>query len=55
MMRNEHRGEQGKTEHNKLIHIVVSIDNGFMYIITAYYPDKNEWEADMRTRKEDPT
>jgi len=42
----------GSTEKNKFIHIVVSIDNNFLYIITAYYPDEYLWEADLRNRKE---
>ena len=42
----------GKTEQNKYIHVVASIDNEFIYIITAYYPDENEWETDLKTRKE---
>jgi len=42
----------GSTEQNKFIHVVVSIDNGYLYIITAYYPDENEWEDDFKTRKE---
>ena len=41
----------GLTKSNKQIHIVVSIDNGYLYIITAYYPDANEWETDLKTRK----
>ena len=31
---------------------VVGSDGEFLYAITAYYPDKNEWESDMKTRKE---
>ena len=42
----------GKTEQNKYIHLVVSVDNRVLYIITAYYPDENEWEIDLKTRKE---
>jgi len=41
----------GQTEQNSHIHVVASIDNGFLYIITAYYPDENEWEIDLKTRK----
>ena len=41
----------GVTERNKHIHAVVSADNEYLYIITAYYPDENEWEADLKTRK----
>ena len=42
----------GSTEYNKFIHIVVSIDKNFLYIITAYYPDEYLWETDLRNRKE---
>lgn len=34
------------------LHIVVGCDNLFIYAITAYYPDADEWESDMKTRKE---
>lgn len=42
----------GLTQQNTQIHVVASIDESFLYIITAYYPDENEWEADLKTRKE---
>jgi hypothetical protein len=42
----------GLSEQNKYAHIVASIDNGYLYVITAYYPDENDWEADLKTRKE---
>jgi len=42
----------GYSVQNKYIHVVVSIDNGYLYIITAYYPNENEWETDLKTRKE---
>ena len=42
----------GLTEQNTYIHIVASIDNSYLYIITAYYPDANDWEIDLKTRKE---
>jgi len=41
----------GKIESNKPIHVVVSTDNEYLYIITAYYPDSNEWDANLKTRK----
>ena len=34
------------------IHIVVSCDTDFIYLITAYFPDPNIWESDFKTRKE---
>ena len=42
----------GQTAQNKYIHVVASIDDEVLYIITAYYPDVNEWEADLKTRRE---
>lgn len=33
------------------IHIVVSCDTDFIYLITAYFPDPDMWENDLRTRK----
>ena len=44
----------GKSDE-KNIHVVASIDSGFIYIITAYYPSADKWENDFRTRKESLT
>lgn len=33
------------------IHVVVSCDTDFIYLITAYFPDPNIWENDFKTRK----
>ena len=41
----------GFTKQNKYIHVVVSIDSDYLYIITAYYPDENNWESNFRIRK----
>ena len=41
----------GLTEQKSFIHVVTSIDNKYLYIITAYYPNENDWEADNKTRK----
>ena len=41
----------GLTTQNKCIHVVVGSDKQFLYIITAYYPDRNEWAADFKNRK----
>lgn len=42
----------GMSVNNKYIHVVVSHDGEYIYLITAYYPDVNQWEADFKTRKE---
>ena len=41
----------GLTELGKYIHVAASVDGGYLYIITAYYPGENEWELDLKTRK----
>ena len=37
----------------KIIHVVASIRDGMIYLITAYNPDPDKWEADWKTRKEE--
>lgn len=33
------------------IHVVVSCDIDFIYLITAYFPDPDMWKIDFKTRK----
>lgn len=35
----------------RYIHIVVSHDDEFIYLITAYYPNEQQWNSDFRTRR----
>ena len=35
----------------KKLHIVCGISEYMVHIITAYYPDRNYWEKDMKTRR----
>ncbi|MDD3306861.1 MAG: DUF4258 domain-containing protein [Acetobacterium sp.] len=42
----------GSTINESVIHVVVGFDFDFIFIITAYYPNTNKFEADMKTRKE---
>lgn len=42
----------GRDINCNLIHIVCGINNNFVYMITAYYPNTNKWEDDMKTRRE---
>ena len=42
----------GLTKQNAFIHVVASIDSGYLYIITAYYPDEKDWENNYKTRRE---
>ena len=40
----------GRSE-GRIIHVVASINEGMIYIITAYIPDNTAWENDFKTRK----
>jgi hypothetical protein len=44
----------GSSQQDTHIHVVASVDNGYLYVITAYRPDENDWEADLKTKKERP-
>lgn len=35
------------------LHVVVSHDDEWIYLITAYHPDPNVWESDFKTRKKE--
>jgi len=43
----------GRNRKGKIIHIVCGMNKNCVYMITAYYPDSNEWEEDMETRREE--
>ena len=38
--------------NNSILHVVCGSNLEELWIITVYYPDKIEWENDMKTRKE---
>ena len=41
----------GKTAAGRSLHAVVSAEDGHIYLITAYAPSGDEWEADGKTRR----
>ncbi|WKY46234.1 DUF4258 domain-containing protein [Eubacteriaceae bacterium ES2] len=41
----------GLTIDGKPIHVVVGSDGEYIFIITAYYPNLNKFEADYKTRR----
>lgn len=41
----------GHTIDNKVIHVVVGCDHEYIYIITAYFPNRVKFEADLKTRR----
>ncbi len=40
----------GYTVNNKIIHVVAGIDD-YVHIVTAYFPDLEKFESDMKTRR----
>ncbi len=41
----------GKDKAGKYIHVVCSVYESSACVITSYYPDRDKWEVDMKTRK----
>lgn len=41
----------GRSGKNAL-HVCASTDNSYIFVITAYFPDSEKWESDLKTRKE---
>ncbi len=41
----------GYTLNNEVIHVVAGCDGEYVYIITAYYPNLEKFDVDLKTRK----
>jgi len=41
----------GLSKSGQHLHVVASTDGEFLYIITAYLPDKNEWETNLKSKR----
>ncbi len=41
----------GMSINDRYMHVVVASDHVNLHIITAYYPNIDEWEPDFKTRK----
>ena len=42
----------GFTTDNKYLHVVCGVSEVELYLITAYYPNSDEWLEDFKVRKE---
>lgn len=42
----------GYETSDNILHTVVGVGENSLWIITAYYPNKQKWNSDLRTRKE---
>ena len=43
----------GFSVKSKYIHVVVSCDTEFIYLITAYYPNPDIWENDFKAKRKE--
>lgn len=41
----------GYSVNNKILHVVAGTNEEELYIITAYFPNSNKFESDMKTRR----
>lgn len=41
----------GMSLNNRYLHVVIASDSINLHVITAYYPNADEWESDFKTRK----
>ena len=41
----------GHSQNGRVLHVVCGYNEGKIWIITAYWPDNERWEPDMKTRK----
>ena len=42
----------GRTAANDVLHTVVGISGDTLFVITAYFPDTEKFESDLRTRRQ---
>ncbi len=42
----------GKTKDDRILHIVVGTNTDTLFFITAYFPNTDKFEEDLKTRKE---
>ena len=41
----------GLTLDQKVLHVVVGMDDNYLYVVTAYFPTDDKFEPDMKTRR----
>lgn len=42
----------GTTVAGKILHVVIGVGGGYLWLITAYYPSPLKWNEDFSVRKE---
>ncbi len=41
----------GISTSEKYLHAVIGVGNGYLWLITAYYPDSKKWDDTYKVRK----
>jgi len=41
----------GETDNNTILHIVCGVNDVGVHMITAYYPDEEQWEDNVKRRR----
>lgn len=41
----------GMSINERYIHVVISTNDNYIHLITAYFPNLEQWETDFKTRK----
>jgi len=41
----------GFTDNNTGLHVVCAVGQDYVWMITTYYPDKEQWYEDLKTRR----
>lgn len=41
----------GVSVKGEYLHVVIGSDDIYIYAVTSYFPDPEEWESDLKTRK----
>lgn len=42
----------GKTDGDQVLHVVCAVGQGRVWMISAYYPDCDQWYEDLKTRRD---
>jgi hypothetical protein len=42
----------GRTDANQVLHVVCAVGQDRVWMISAYYPDRDQWHQDFKTRRD---
>lgn len=41
----------GFTDNNTGLHVICAVGQEYVWMITTYYPDREQWQEDLKTRR----